>query len=323
MKRILFVGFSVTIQTNGYFNTLKNSLKDKLHIDYYAIGGANLHAILYLLNDISFDMYDAVVFEVSTSVRWLKNDYLRYQNIFDVIIGYVLAKTDLIGCLDLSRLDVNRGDDALHQAIKDVCCSREIPCHSWQGPLEDFVYDGIHPNAKGVSNYAQLAENLIHETLNWKKKPLRQDRDLLFFQEYNPFLMSVDNLRIEGLYDIDHFTKGGVDKKCVVVNSGDVVRLHLNNKYYVNGMLLRIGPTSSRMLVKSNLGEELNRLPYDERNYYYRFLPLFFRMDSASFLDIQSIHENSRPKLLKGEESMERQEISIAGLFLSNKKLPF
>lgn len=323
MKRILFVGFSVTIQTNGYFDTLKNSLKDKLHMDYYAIGGANLRAILYLLNDIPFDEYDVVIFEVSTSTRWLKNDYHRYQNIFDVIVGYALTKTGMVACLDLSRLDVNRSDDVLHQAIKDVCRSRKILCHSWQGSLEGFVYDGIHPNAKGISEYAQLAESLIYAILDWKKKPVKLDRDLLFFQEYNPFLMSVDNLRIEGLYDISHFTKGGVDKKCVVVNEGEMVRLHLNGKYCINGMLLRIGPTSSRMFVKSDLGEELNRLPYDERNYYYRFFPLYFRMDLVSFLDVQSVHENSRPKLLKGDESMEQQEVSIAGLFLSNKKLPF
>lgn len=323
MKRVLFIGFSVTIQTNGYFDLLKKTLKDDYILEHYAIGGANLHSILYLLNDIPFEKFDIVVFEVSTSTRWLKNDYQRYKSIFDTIVAYALSKTNKVACLDLSRIDVDRKNDVLHLAIKDVCQERNILCASWEDSLEDILYDGIHPNATGIQRYAAFAQNLLHDVDMWSQ-PIKKDLDLAFFEEYNPCFVSVDEINIEGTYNLSFFEKGGVNKKLVVIAQENSIKLNFNKDYYINGILLKIGPTSSRLIINgSEEGEEVNKLPYDERSYYYRFLPLFFRMEITNTLNISSLHEQSRPKLLKGEENNEEQEISIAGFFLSNKRLPF
>jgi len=94
-------------------------------------------------------------------------------------------------------------------------------------------------------------------------------------------------------------------------------------KTCVFGLLLKIGPETSRIYVSNNSEIVVDKLPYDERNYYTRYVSLFFRINSTTSVEISSIREENRPPLLKGNTYEGRQSLSIAGVYTSNVVIPF
>ncbi len=104
-RKILIIGFSVTVQAEGYIDVLVGSRKD-LDVSIYAIGGANWHALLYLLDDIKFSNFDVCLFEINTCSRWLAGDRQRYFLILKHIVGRVAGLGVKIGFLNFPRRDI-------------------------------------------------------------------------------------------------------------------------------------------------------------------------------------------------------------------------
>lgn len=319
MKKILFIGFSLTIQKNGYIDSLKKNIKGKFSIYTYAIGGANISHIAYLLDDIDFSSYDAVIFEISTCYRWLGNDSNAYKKILKYLVDYTKNSISRIGFLDFTREDVDINDE-LHNAVRYTCKENNLPYFSWKDPIEEYVYDGIHPNAKGVRSYASLANALIDtlfddfpETLECSEKS--NNYKLKFLPFSNLFHYPSTESRIKW----ESFEKGGVKQKLIVIEQSENIDLEIDDSYIVEGILLKIGPKTGLMHINTS-AQSIKKLPYDERNYYERFFPLLFTLDASRKISISCERSEDRPKLLKGKEFNGPQNISIAGLFVSYKK---
>ena len=304
--RVLFIGYSVTIQTNGFFDYLKQMYQDKdIHVEHIAIGGANMNWILYYLNAIDFKQYNSVVLEISTSTRWLGSDYNRYMNIISFIVDYISLFVNKIGFLDFSRTDVSI-NDVLHQVIADCAIYKNLPIISWdnaKGELSSYVYDGIHPNAQGIRLYAELANSLLDLISN--KSSLNYHAHSGFYnlyEKYKPFFMSINQLLIVNNQNtFENFSKGGINYDLLVIEEGNKVEIKLDKDYEIMGLLLKIGPKTGRAIVSDSISGDIlvDKTIYDERSYYERYFPFFQRMGRRNHLTLSCIRCDSRTQLLK------------------------
>lgn len=289
MKKILVIGFSVTLQKNSYFDLVKENFKSD-ELEYFAIGGTNLHAILYMLNIIELQQYDICILEVSTSSRWLAQDYNRYYSIIKLIINYLQASELAIGFLHFSRLDV-LADDALYNAIYDVALEKNIKIKLLDEilqnhTLEECVYDGIHTNTKGSRLYAdactQLIEELIFDT-QFKSQNFSNN----LFKKYQPQLLDIYHIELDGNFSHNVYERGGIFRHLMIIPENESVELNFAKEYYLNGLLLKIGPETGILKIFQDDKLIIERLIYDERSYYERFFPLFFRIPNVDNIRIE------------------------------------
>lgn len=320
--KVLIVGYSLTIQSDGYVSELKNT--EELEIEIFAIGGANWHATMYLLNLVDFNKYDHILFEIATCSRWLGKSHLelnRYEPILKRIIEYSLNKSHSIGFLNFTRTDVDHNVDPLLYAIKKLSIENNIPSSDpplFENKFHEFLYDGIHTKNSGARIYAQSALNLIEKMNNdYHNKNNRQIKE----SHLTTFSESINSPSNIESYE---FKKGGLNYLFYKLNESQKITINNNKKYkiWVRGFLLKIGPETGLIIVKKNNKEIFSKLCFDERSYYERYFPLFtqaielLEMDEIT-LECQRAHQ--RPTPLKGDIYFDTQSVSISHYFISTE----
>jgi hypothetical protein len=318
-KKIIVIGFSVTVQSPGFVELISAPLE--YSIERFAIGGANMYALLYMLDVIPIKKDDIVLLEVSTSRRWLGEDYQRYCNIAHHIFVSILNKKVRFGILDFSRYDVNPQTDLLHRAILDTSKKLNVRRSSVYLPESDekrYYLDGIHPNVAGQNIYAQITSKLIAQIVTdvipEQTTPLEEN----FYPKFS-FVNEI-TYTAECKFQEKFYEKNGLVANFIEIPEQSCSKFHFDNNYYFTGLLLLIGPESGRIKISCSEREITNTLIYDERSYYERPFAYFFKNTLTDALKIEVIHDAQRPKLIKGSEYKGKQSIKIIGFYYSHNK---
>ncbi len=323
VKKILVIGYSLTIQSDGYISELKRNSTEK--IDIFAIGGANWHSTLYTMNLINLNDYALILFEIATCARWLGNGEHtrgRYEKILEIIISHVIAKNIPCGFLNFTRHDINHDNDPMLKAICNISQKYGAPSSEFPeilGELKNFLYDGIHTKNAGAILYANLALDLINQIKVFSRYPNQPPKGVNSITYSQP-VSCQDNASLESF----RFNKGGLNERFYKIHEGNklIVINGSEEDIWIRGLMLKIGPETGTIKI-SKAGECLfSKLCFDDRSYYERYFPLFtpaIKLKKTDRIIITCQHEVNRPKLQKGENYLGPQSISISHHFASTE----
>ena len=323
-KKILVIGFSVSEQNGGYVDRLKDYYGDS-NVDSYSIGGGHMSLILYLLSKIDFLKYTDCILEVSTSVKWHGNDYNRYFSIISHLVGYIGQYNIQVHIFQLYRDDVNYQNDALFNAIENCALINNLNYKKITKFIDEdskYLRDGIHPTEEGIKLYTKEAIDLL-ET----RKSIYLNNGFEQIQtKYNPRIITIDSDEMEivkGNYKKSTFKRRDVSFNTFIVEENDSISIKFIKNIYIMGILCKIGKETSKVQVLKNneLVKEFHL--YDQRNYYQRYSTSWFRLPDTNEITIHAIRVEPLPKLLKGEQFLEKQSITIVGILCSDIMLPY
>lgn len=318
--RALVIGYSVTLQQDGYLDLLRAKLKGIWEIDCFAIGGANWHSTMYLLASINIDTYDQIVFEIATCSRWLGEDEVRYRNILKDILKQVRERSSArIGFLNFSRFDVDYDNDSMMRVIRSVCEEYDYKYQnvlSFEGDIKNFLYDGIHTKNSAAKIYAESALKLIQNNNGFSVKIGDSS------SSFGPGYIPIEDLYCE-VKSLNEFSKGGISRRYLPIYEGEVRSFELDRSLYICGFFLKIGPQVGKLIFSMKSETVFEKLVYDERSYYERFFYTFMKplfIENGTKFQISCERVKDRPKLLKGENYCGVQSVDVVGLFVSEAK---
>lgn len=324
--KILIIGYSVTIQQDGYIELLRKQLGKKYRVDIHALGGANWNATMYMLPRISIENYDLILLEIATCSRWLgTTDTDRYKKIASNLVTRIQSRTTApIAFLNFTREDIKIESDPILKAINEVSTELEVLQASklvFPDDIRKFLYDGIHTKHAGAYLYASVAESLINSRLPHRShiKPLQKN----FFDPQ--YLKAIELTTPNDGIRIGKFEKGGIDEENIIIAENETIKLSFPFSCYLIGIFLKIGPETGEINCQFSDATTFSKLIYDERSYYERYSYVFMKAKEMSEkkFSISCKRREDRPSLLKGETYSGPQSISITGFFISSEQPPY
>jgi hypothetical protein len=313
LKKAIFIGFSVTIQTDGYFELVNKHFNGEC--DMWAIGGENWHSLLYAIESIPIENYEYCIFEIATCKRWLGVDVARYEKILLHILSLVHKKNIAVGFLSFTRGDIDVSNDPILNVLDLITSKYAIHNERYylsESETKSFLFDGIHPRADGIKRYADAAIRCLLAT--------SKNKTVEYNPSFTPQFVGVDHpsLTFSCQPSFSRFSKGGLDLSFFEIKEGQSISVGLPCSVHLMGVLLKIGPETGKLEIITQ-DERYIRLPYDERNYYERYLCAYKTLVAPSFTFCCHRAED-RPALLKGSEFEGVQVINIAGLLIATSK---
>jgi hypothetical protein len=309
MINILFIGFSVTEEKQGYIKYLKEHFNKstKINIEEKAIGGITFELLPYILSDLINKQYDFVFYEIATCLRFFNctSDYIN-------LLGELEKQTLLKGCqpcfLNLYRNNIDYSDDKLSTSIEFFAKNSGYLFLNLINKINknnerEFLRDGIHTNDLGAKLYFDdirvfIEANIMNkETLTSTKKFLK-----------------VTDLCNEAL---GKFTRGGVEFSYLEVYEKQQVNLEFNSQVEVHGVVYLKDPFSG--VFKIELDEKSfvrNIHAFDEFSYYSRYACQFIPKTRAHKVCITQSDIIPDVKLAKGEYNGKPRSAKIIGFMV-------
>ena len=324
--KVLIIGYSVTIQQEGYIEVLRNQFGNLHEIAIHALGGANWHATMYMLSHIKIEDYDLILLEIATCSRWLgATDTTRYKNIVSNIITRIQSRTTApIAFLNFAREDVKIESDPMLEAIDEASAEFGIiqaNVLAFPGDIRKFLHDGIHTKHAGALLYATAAANLIESKLQHRPNVIP-----LPHSYFDPQYLKAAELKASNYCThTSRFAKGGIDEINIVILENETLEFTLPTSCYLVGISLKIGPETGELKCEFSDTTTFTKLVYDERSYYERYFYAFMKAKEMGEgnLSISCERREDRPSLLKGENYSGPQSISITGFFISSERPPY
>lgn len=275
--KVLFVGFSVTAATPGYYFELKK-LREKGHIefdvDFIGLGGVHLHQLCYIYDElISQKSPDHIVFEVLTSGHRKNDDGMGdrlYKEPFLSVLKSSLKKCSNIALLNLFRKDVDYEVDLMTKVYDDIAKAYNIPVIEMsknflsmidKGNIDDYIWDVVHTTKLGARTYA---DEIIQYFSNLEQKP-RINGELIQSDVTKMYTSESYNPKKEFA-----FLGKGFFIDFQMITPQKPLFYQLDNSIDIEEICFITGPNSGDLVLEINQNERVELAPYDSHSYYER-----------------------------------------------------
>lgn len=330
MKSILIVGFGVSDET-GYVDQLQRLFAEQeVLIHRRAIGGADLWSIPYLSNVLCYGNYDLVLFEVSTCLRYSKENPESYASAVREMVAQVRRENRLVAFVHLFRGDIDYRVDNLNSSIDKVCNELDVPVLNLvgeisalkaKGELSLYLRDGTHTSELGAIFYANKIRSFVGQLLSApsKRNKKRFNRKKGSQNTLPSNLVERRFFPVDCLFSPDGtFSRGGVELPFVSINEGASLKVLLPEGYVMDGVLFIRGPKVGVFEVELEGRQYFKILAYDKFCYYRRYS--IWKNPGASSRAFNISQTNILPnlELIKGESYSGPRVGEIAG-FLATR----
>jgi hypothetical protein len=308
-KRCLVHGFSVTGDTPGYVEFWQDryaALHPDIRMDKSAIGGLQPFFTRHLLRDI-LDRWtpEILILELSTAVYRLRPDTPQQRDSYRLTLEniFLLCKERGIRCgiLDLPQTGAKPENDWLFRLNAEASEQYGVPRVALE--LSDdalasrgLLRDNVHPSDAGRALYAKSLEDVLTQIL---AQPAPQFDGLALPQRADSY--SVADIQVDG--GVPHmFSRNGFLTEMIQIRQNEPVTFKLPQTRRVKGLVVSMGPTTSKLLVTINGNTE--EVPcFDMHCYYFR---VGGRIINAAHTDTITIEQSSdlpSEKLAKGKDN--------------------
>lgn len=318
---ILFLGFSVTADGNGYVESISAKFPD-INIDKIGLGGLHPHHAKFLLGDyIDKSNADMVVIEWSTSAfrQFLSKD--EYIRSLIYIINKVQSSGAIPVILDLLRRDVDYKDDwvtefhttlnSLH-GVAYLNSYSAIDCGTIS--LDELLKDTVHPTEKGVRFYADFFAKML-ESISFVKQ------DFLVPLQYSSVYLSRSFYSY--IADNDHedsrfsYERSGYSLDFIKIDENEYINISNDDEQLrFSGFSYLLGPTSGNFSLSIDDRDSKNVLAYDQFCYYTRVGAMIFSPNIFKNIIISQLPGVPDFTLLKGSKELGRRQGFLGSLFL-------
>lgn len=306
MLKVLFLGFSVTADSNGYVESLQNLQMDGYSFIKVGIGGIQPHHLAFLSRSILEGCTaDIVVLEISTAAfrSFLSKGLYIFSLLY--IIRSILKFGALPVLLDIPRADVNVGSDWVFDVNQKVCIDLNLERVVIDGDREfsikDLLRDGIHTNNDGADFIARRLMSFFKDlTLSNMSKDFFS---LPPFQSLEDVLLDLRFPDYSESLTIKNFRRTGLELQFFERKSGELLTyLGGPNLSFVHGVTYIMGPDTATFKVRDG-SYELIVDSIDEFCYYERLGIMFFGLKSGFHCQdvvVESRAERNTVRLSKG-----------------------
>jgi len=320
--KVLFLGFSVTASSPGYYYVLKEQeSKGELNfsVDFVALGGLHMHQLAYLLPELlKQKSADVVVLELLTSgARKLgdSNPNLYYELPLRSIIEFLILNDKKIVFLNLFRKDVNYKNDIMLDLFISLSCEYKLDLinvfddfNRLEYPLEKYVWDYVHTTKKGAEYYAgRVADYFLENSFSSKKSTFSIGRLAkesffnsipLIVKENNCFLgkgfiLPWQSLTVERELHFDFEEPTNSDMICFIT-----------------------GPTAAAISLFVNGSQVTSIRPFDAHSYYERVFVLPFKYNNIRKITFKLEDVVPSIKLIKGDWDRSCRQVKLVSLFI-------
>lgn len=314
--KALFLGFSVTADSNGYVETI-TALDDSISIEKIAFGGIQPHHLAFFVNKIfSGKAYDYIFLEISTAGF---RSFLK-KELYLASLLYILREVRNVGAapvlVDLPREDVNYENDwvtRINSSLSNALGISHINVTSLlENDIKSYLRDGIHTNQIGAQNFGAI----IHREI---KRGLIRKSDL--FESFKFPFEDSDKLY---LLDADpkerkfSFARSGFSQDFISLGEGEFIEFCVPDGYQAVGLSFLMGPSSGYVVIK-NMKHEREVLTRDQFSYYTRLgVQYFSPLTLTEKVEVLSMNKAVDIKLLKGEQFNGPIENFVGSLLVTN-----
>lgn len=307
----LFIGFSVTEDSNGYVEEIQ---KNELSVSKVGIGGIQPHHLIFFIDEILERSEESnIVLELSTAgFRTFLSKQMYFFSVCYLISRIIhYNKTPLL--LDLPRAGVDYSVDWVVQLNNSICKELDILhinlCETLSGKLDVLLRDGVHTTGIGAKEFAK---NIIPVLKQKKTKGIKSD-NLIFRPLRGVKLLCKKNEFFSGG---TRFSRGGFNCQYETLNEDGALSYDAES-FYCLGLAFIISPRSSAVTVSSS--KTTTKLVIsDEYAYYSRFSTQYFNQHVTGLVKVSSTFDFEHVKLKKGERPVGLSQNDIVGVLCSS-----
>ncbi|HDX8442188.1 SGNH/GDSL hydrolase family protein [Aeromonas hydrophila] len=306
--KILFIGFSVTEEKDGYISYIRDFYKNKnVSIDVRAIGGATFQVIPYLIDDFVTSKYDFVIYEIATCYRFI-NTMISYEQLLQEISHATLSKGALPCYINMYRKGIDYNEDIQATSIEYHAKINKYPFLNLINEIkniqdeEEYLRDGIHTNSKGAVLYSNRICQFIDTVLRTESKSKKKLSYLAELLPHEPKKL---------------FTRGEFTTAYISIEQGRTLSIIFPFEVTVCGILFIQGSDSGTLKVEfPETGFTRNIHMYDEFCYYRRYSYQFFPEQKSSIVHLYQSDVIPQIELKKGEYNNNPRAGDIVGLLI-------
>ncbi|WP_233829897.1 SGNH/GDSL hydrolase family protein [Paraburkholderia sp. ZP32-5] len=322
MKKVLFLGFSVTEQRWSYAYELKDRWENSgfAHVSIVALGGFQPSSALHYLEEVlARDFYDTVVLEVSTS-NWRigSNRPISFGWPLRYLVESVLRAGAKPVFLCLPRTGIDYSADLATDVTREVANEYGVPLlqldveMAGNGVLEKMHPDGIHPTPEGAKWTANRIEDELKALIASERPSFKNE---YFFQ---PNTFWVEKLLPSTAPDDYRIDRGGYPSNCASITPNKVRYFDVGREITVFGIMIGHCPTGSKITMIADGGISWTALAYDEFCYYQRITVRQTPEFTARTFAFTVSRDLPDVKLAKGEPSQDDRCVPVLGLNARN-----
>jgi len=328
IKEILFLGFSVTEQKNGYFERVRDKFlirhKDALHLTRTGLGGFQPDHAQYLFPSIiRSSSADMVVLEISTAAF---RNYPQFYSAEEYLVTFLslIAVLHLHGrsvvVIDLFRKDVDYENDWASNIHEAICSKLGIPylniakeIYGDADLVREYLKDGIHTTPRGSDYYASRISEYLFRQLDdqGSRQNVRNN------QSFNVLATAFDAIPCKFMvgkpdeYEAYLYERAGFSETLVEIPEGRSIEMKLPENLWVCGFTYLMHPLSGYVDYAIDGERHGKILAYDMHSYYSRLQASVFTPCKAKKIALAQLAGIPPVDLLKGD----KQEGSRIGRF--------
>ncbi|SPF81785.1 SGNH/GDSL hydrolase family protein [Pseudoprimorskyibacter insulae] len=276
--KILVLGFSVTVENNGFVEQARARLSgpDAPVLVKTGMGGMQPYHGRYLFPSIiERHQPDAIVLDIATpAFRNFSTSQAPYKASLHSVLRTCRDQGIRLALLDLPRNDVDYADDWVTRYNAKVCARLGLPHHIV--PLTDgLLRDEVHPTSEGQAIYADVLLDLMGQAALVPELPPEMIENLPWFDA-----VAVDDIAPPEL-PREHIDRGDLAVELVELAAGQTVEIDLGEPVKVCGLTSRMGPRTGTLELRMG-GSTLRQASYDQFCYYNRVGAALFGGQNAS-----------------------------------------
>jgi hypothetical protein len=326
-KKILFLGFSVTAESPGYFGFLDSMPNVELH--KVGIGGIQPHHLQFFIQDeINKYSPDYVVLEISTAGfrSFLKKEEYFFAVLY--MINVILRSNAVPIILDLPRGDIDYSIDWVTQFHSNIALEFGVPyinlCgdEDLMGCLNELLRDGIHTTEQGAQFFANKININLKDIV---EKTLLIDIFNPIDEFGNKFNLNCNSLAVKNnsnQQEYKEFKRSGYSDIFVILDSHMPLRIDFNEIVNICGISYLMGPETSQVSLNFNNNKIKNIITYDQFCYYTRLGITMFEPLLSEKVVIESSDAKPIVNLQKGDVSLNSPVNYINRIFyISNEHI--
>lgn len=312
--KILFIGFSVTEEKNGYFKSLENKVASfsdiNVTLSRAAIGGVTFQLIPYMFETLVKERYDFIIYEIATCFRFSDSSETYMDILYE--ISDLTLKSGAIPCFaNMYRTNIDYDVDILSSSVEFFSKINGYPFIDlsrafFSRDIENlYLRDGIHTNDLGADFYAEKLFVFIKEKLRSFK--LKSKYGTLFLSDLLDFKES------------KNFERGGVETSYIEIFSGERIEVNLDSLTCICGIFYIQGPDSGLLKVQvPNLSFSRTIHMFDEHCYYNRYGLQYLPNLVTDRIVLEQLEQFPNVKLNKGEFNGNSRIANVVGFFVRN-----
>ncbi|MDP5143078.1 hypothetical protein ORJ00_10010 [Rheinheimera baltica] len=311
---ILFLGFSVTAEDNGYFKYIDIP---NAKIEKVALGGVQPHHLAYLVGSIlEKNNYDIVIFEIATAGfrSFLSEQMYLFSLVYVLRVALSKGITPIL--LDIPRADLDIKNDWVFAINSKVSRLFDILRFNISDVVDDispYLRDGIHTNESGARFVGKYFSDAFNR-LDYRVNP----------GFLNPIFNVIDNVSLdliiplESGLDVIEFSRSGYSAVYSKLEGNTrKIKIQLSG-LFGHGVSYLLGPDTGVLKI-NDASKSINVTCRDEFSYYTRAGYNYFKdreLQGDVFIETLDIVPNVTLK--KGFGSNERPVNYVGGLLVSS-----